>query len=291
MPKRTLRFLLYTIHGHVGGGNPDYLKLAKQLVKLRGRHWQQGKRVIAFGGTLRKSASARGERVALILYSGDADKSVLFFDLNRQSEFNSLLESGRFVARKTHAVIDLAQRVLMIEAARGHPQAEELAKIIEEHLRAQPEFATLELSFVPIAAPTFASKIDAMQRIQAVTVSIARPNVDWGDRYSQLTNIADESKAKAIDTTVRARRNDSLSKHKGIIPSLKHWLADAYSSVSSARIKGSLPGSTGLIELKLSDHVETVTLTTDTTSETGYPLDSEIQEKLDSYLDQRSERR
>jgi hypothetical protein len=135
------------------------------------------------------------------------------------------------------------------------------------------------------------SKIDELERIQAATVSIARPNVDWGERYDQLAKIADDSRAKAIDTTVRARRNDSLSKQRGIIPSLKHWLSGAHSSIANAKIKGALPGTSGLIELKLSDHVETVNVTTDTTDQTGYPLDTEVREKLNAYLDQRQERR
>lgn len=291
MPKRTIRFLLYTIHGHLARGTPDYAKLLRGIVRLKGRFWRDGKRVIAFGTVMIAEAGLNSERVVLTVYSGDADKSVLYFDLNSQAEISSLLETGRFVARKTHVIFDPTQRVVLIEAGRGHPSAEEIAKIIEAESRRDQKYDSLDLSFVPVAAATFGNKIDEMQRIQSVTVSIARPNFDWGDRYDQLTKLADDSRGKAIDTTIRARRNDSLSKQRGLIPSLKHWLSDRYSSVSSAKVKGALSGTSGLIELKLSDHVETVSLTTEASNQTGYPLDSDVQDKLNAYLDQRSERR
>ena len=289
MPKRTFKFLLYAIHGHLADGLPDYSKLAERIIGFKGRYWRDGSRVVAFGAAMLTRGKSSVDRASLIAYSGEVDKSVLFFDLEQQSEINSLLESGRFVARKTRIMFDPRQRILMIEAGRGHLPAEEFAKIVETELQNQAGFEALELSFTPVAAPTFISQIDEMKRIQSVMVSIARPNYGWTDRYDQFNKFADESDAKSIDATVRARRNSSLSKQNGIVPNLKHWLSKGLPSVINAKVRGAFGEGSGLIELKLSDHVETANITTDVKPDSGQPLDSEIQEKLSTYLDQRAE--
>jgi hypothetical protein len=285
MPKRTLRFLLYSIHGHLATGAPDYLALFRSLTSLRGHHHEEGKRQIAIGTAMLVKDRTR---LLLVIYTGDKEKSILFFDLNEQAEFNALNSPGRFAARKTHVLIDPAQRALLIETGRGCLSAEELAKIIETEAHKLPEYSTLELSFTPVAAQAFMDKINQMERIQSATVSIARPNIDWSDSYDMLAKLADDSKGKAIDTTVRARRGDSLSKESGLIPSMKHWLSDKLSAVASANIKGSSGDDSGLITLKLSDYVETLNVITDVKPDTGQPLETGIEEKLNSYLDAKS---
>jgi len=287
MPKRSLKFLLYSIHGHLATGVPEYPVLFRSLTSLKGYHHEEGKRQIAIGTAMFFKDHAR---LLLVIYTGDKEKSLLFFDLNEQVEFNALNSPGRFLARKTHVLIDAAQRTLLIETGRGCLSAEELAKIIEGQAHKQPEYITLELSFTPVATEAFMNKVSQMERIQSATVSIARPNVDWSENYTALTNLADESKGKAIDTTIRARRGDSLSKESGLIPSLKHWLSDKLSSVASANIKGSSGDDSGLITLKLSDHVETLNVITDVKPDTGQPLETGIEEKLNSYLDSRGKK-
>jgi hypothetical protein len=289
MSKRTYKFSLFTIHGHLADGTPDYHEIARRIVQLKGRVRKDGNRLIVIGSAMLISGNSSVERVSFVTYSGDADRNVLFYDLNQLTEFSSLMESGRFVARKTHVLFDPARRTLVIESGRGHPPAEELAKMIEEELRKEAGFESLEVSFTPVAAPTFIDKIDQLQRIQSVSVSIARPNVDWSERYDQLSKFADDSGAKAIDATVRARRNEGISKQKGIIPDLKQWLSDTMSSVSGARIKGALPGQSGLIELKLSDHIDTFNVTVDVNADSGQPTDANIQERLNGYLDERGQ--
>jgi hypothetical protein len=285
MPKRGLKFLLYSIHGHLAMGVPDYLTLFRSLTSLKGHHHEEGKRQIAIGTAMLVENQSR---LLLIVYTGDKEKSILFFDLNEQTEFNELTSPGRFLARKTRVLIDPAQRRLLIESGRGCLSAEELAKIIETEAHKKNEYRGLELSFTPVAAQEFMAKISQMERIQSASVSIARPNVDWNDSYKALAGLADDSKGKAIDTTIRARRGDSLSKDNGLIPSIKHWLSDKLSAVASATIKGSSGDDSGLITLKLNDYVETLNVVTDVQPETGQPLETTIDERLNSYLDAKS---
>jgi hypothetical protein len=69
---------------------------------------------------------------------------------------------------------------------------------------------------------------------------------------------------------------------------MRHWLSDKLSAVTSATIKGSSGDDSGLITLKLNDYVETLNVVTDVKSETGQPLETTIDEKLNSYLDAKS---
>ena len=112
-------------------------------------------------------------------------------------------------------------------------------------------------------------------------------NVDWGDRYAQLTRIAEDSNAKIIDTTVRARRNETLSKQSGIIPDLVQWLTETLPAVVNAKIKGNANENSPLTELKLSDYIDAVSLPIEVNPETKQISDSLIQQSLNSYLDSR----
>jgi hypothetical protein len=221
MPKRSLRFLLYSVHGHGAAGVPDYASLISGLVSLQGRHREEGNRQVAIGTAMLVN---NRERLFLTAYTGDKEKSTLHFDLVEQHEFTSQNLPNQFVAKKTYAMIDAVKRRLVIETGRGCLLAEELAKIIEEEAHNQRDFTGLELSFTPVAAPAFMEKINRMERIQSATVSIARPNVDWTDNYDDLAKLADESQGGGIETTVRAKRgtrqkNSWVSSGSGSLPS------------------------------------------------------------------------
>ena len=281
MSKRSLRFLLYSVHGHLATGVPDYVALIRSLVSLQGYHYEEGNRQAAIGTAM---LVRNQERLFMIAYTGDKEKSTLYFDLSEKHEFISQNLPNQFVARKTNIMIDATQRRLVIEAGRGCLLAEELARIIEDEAHKKPEFAGLELSFTPVAAPAFMDKINRMERIQSATVSIARPNIDWTDNYDDLAKLADESQGGAIETTVRAKRGKSLSKVAGIIPNIQHWLSDRLSAVASAKVKGAAPDDSGLITLKLSDYVDTLNVSVDASPDSNQPTPSEVQNKLSTYL-------
>lgn len=184
MSKRTLKFLQYSIHAHLEEGNPDYPSLFHRFTELKGKYRKNGKRVIAIGTAMLTGGSANHERLSLVVYSGEDDQSILFFDINQQVEMSATTEAGRFVARKTYVLIDPKQRTLVMESGRGHPSAEEFAGFLEHEAQTLQGLETLDLSFTPVPTPTFAEKISGMQRIQAASVSLARPNVSWNDRYT-----------------------------------------------------------------------------------------------------------
>ncbi|HUK29505.1 MAG TPA: hypothetical protein VLV89_00220, partial [Candidatus Acidoferrum sp.] len=201
-----------------------------------------------------------------------------------KAELTETTRPGRFPARKTYAMIDAAKRLLIIETKKGGVSAFSLSALIEEFLRKSKDFSDLDLSFNPIADTEFISRINEFERIRSATISIARPNFDWTDRHTELTNVAKESEAKALDVTARALRGKSLSKEKGIIDFIKSSATSAKSMFRKIRIIGSMDGDPGLITLDLSKHVSHRDVLLDTDSETNLPKETEVRRTLTTFL-------
>ena len=178
-----------------------------------------------------------------------------------------------------------AKRLLAIETRKGGLNAFSLSVLIEEFLRKNSEFKDLELSFSPIADQEFLTRIDEFSRIRSATITIARPNIDWTDRHAQLTEVAQESDAKALDVTARAKRGRGLSKERGIIEFIKSGASSAKSIFKKIRIIGFIGNEPGLITPDLSKHIQHLDVPLETDAETNLPSASDVRSKLSSYLD------
>jgi len=281
MPKKSFRFELYSVHGHLESGTPDYVKLFGAMTNLKGYHTQEGKRHIAIG-----TASFVNEQFFLTAYTGPSEKSLLFFDVAQKTELTESMLPGRFPARKTYAMIDARKRFLLIDSRRGSLHALDLAALFEEHAHeVLPDYKTLELVFNPVADVEFIKRLDALERIQAATITVARPNVDWTDRHNELTHVADESNAKALDVTARARRGQSLSRDAGLVQFIKQFAASARSMFEKIKVVGATSEDSGLITLNLSKYVEHVNVLMNTDPITNLPNDNDVRGILAGYLD------
>ena len=257
----------------------DYLKIVTALVGLRGYHSTSAEYHRYVG-----QATLSDKQLFLVIYTGSSEKSTLFFDFAAKVELTESIKPGRFLARKTHALIDVDKRLLAIETRKGGLNAFSLSALIEEFLRKNSEFKDLELSFSPIADEEFLVRIDEFSRIKSATITITRPNVDWTDRHAQLTEVAKESDAKALDVTARAKRGKGLSKEHGIIEFIKSGASSARSIFKKIRITGSLGDEPGLITLDLSKHIQHFDTALETNPETNLPSESDVRTKLSSYL-------
>jgi len=268
------------MHSHVEGAVVDYVNLFDAIAPtLAGFHYEEGTRHVAFG-----QVNKIGNRIFLVAYTGYDARALLLFDVNRQQELFESIQPGRFHARKTHPLIDPRQRSLLIENRKGHLRPDDLATAIELIARKLPGYETVELEFNPVAESEFVRQIEQFQRIQQATISLARPNPDWTDRHHQLTEVADESEAKAIDVTVRAKREKSIAKDSGLIKFIKEFAALPQSIFKRISITGSRDDDAGLITLNLSKHVEHIDLLADLDPVTGQPNESEVRNTMDSYL-------
>ncbi len=281
MPKRFLRFELYSIHAHLESGDVDYEKVFAAMPGLRGHHQQDGKRQVAIG-----TATFVDGRLFLIAYTGYSEKSLLFFDVQTKRELTESTTPGRFQAYKTHAMVDATKRLLLIESRRGSLSVDDLALLIEEQASATlPDYKNLELVFNPVADVEFMRRLDELIRIQAATVTIARPNVDWTERHHDLTQVADESQAKSLDVTARARRGRSLAKDAGLVEFVKQFAGTAMSMFKKIRIVGALTEESALITLDLGKHIEHATVLVEADPVTNFPSDDDVRKQMNEYLD------
>jgi hypothetical protein len=279
MPKRPFHFEFYSVHAHVKDGPTDYLKLVNALTGLQGYHSESGDYHVFFG-----KASLDNGQLFIVIYTGHSEKNTLFFDLKTKAELTESIRPGRFQARKIHAMIDSGKRLLALEVKRGGLGFLSLASLIEEFSRSTSEFKTLDLSFNPIADIGFISRINEFNRIQAATITIARPNVDWTDRHTQLTEVAKESDARALDVTARAKRGKSLSKERGIVDFIRASASSVKSMFQKIKIVGSTGDESGLITLDLSKHVQHLDIAMETNLETNLPNESDVRAKLAAHL-------
>jgi hypothetical protein len=282
MAKRVLRFELYSIHAHLATDIPvDYMKLFETMPSLQGYHLEESKHHIAIG-----KANFSSGRLFIVAYTGYSEKSMLFFDVTAKEELTESTVPGRFQARKTYAMVDGRKRFLLIEMKKGNLSPADLAFALEAHVQtALPEYKSLELVFNPIADVEFIKRLEALARIQAATVTIGRPNPDWTDRHNQLTEVADESNAKALDVTARAKRGKSLSKDAGLVQFVKHFAGSAMTMFQKIKITGQLGADSGLITLDLSKHIEHVNIPFDVDPKTHLPNDGDVQREMSAYLD------
>lgn len=285
MPRKSFRFELYSIHAHLDDTPVDYDKLINALAPLKDFHQEDGSYHTVVG-----TVNLRGNQLFLVIYTGYSEKSTLFFDFVTNAEFAEATQPGRFQARKTHAMLDARRRLLVIEVRRGGLGSLGLASLIEQYLQRNQEFRSLELEFNPIADAD-SRRIDELRRIQAATVSLARPNVDWTDRHDQLMEVASESEAGALDVTARARRGKSLSKHGGLVEFIKQGASSAKSMFRKIKIVGTIGDDSGLITLNLSKHVQHLNVMLDTDAPTGLPNEREVQSKLSNYLSEQAPNR
>lgn len=280
MPKKSMRFELYSIHAHLETGSVDYADLFSIMSSLRGHHHHEGRRQVAVG-----QAVWTANRLFLVAYTGYSEKSLLFFDVKAKAELTESTTPGRFQAHKTYALIDAQKRLLLIETKRGNLHPWDLATVIENQARKFPKYKSLDLVFNPIADPEFIKRLDDLTRIQAATVTIARPNPDWTDRYNELTKVADESNARALDVSARSKRGKSLSRDAGLLQFIRHSAKAAHSIFQKIRIVGALGEDSGLIVLDLSKHVHHTNALVNVDGTTNQPKDNDVSKHMRSYLD------
>ncbi len=280
MPSRHVRLELYAIHGHLESGPIDYVHLFRSVSgQLSSFHFEEGARRVAVG-----RAAYIGRYLFLVAYTGYADKSILFFDINAREELHTPNEPGRFQARKTHALFDPQSRLLLIETGKGRLRAEDLADAIESLGRKIAGLETLELSFNPVPETEFIRQIDQLERIQSASVSLARPNVDWTERQHQLTEVAEESDARVLDLGVRAKRGRSLAKNAGLVDFIKRFAAQPLSILKRVSITGSREDDAGLITLNLNKHIEHLDATVPTDPVTGQASENDLMQRMESFM-------
>lgn len=116
-----------------------------------------------------------------------------------------------------------------------HPDNQKLVADVQGDAE-EPLTVTLELE----ADKSFMKQVEAMERIIAVSLRIARPNPGWKDYEDLLSKEAQASDAHYADVSMHARRNASLSKDQGIVQALKDL--NQHDKLGRAEVEGETGG-------------------------------------------------
>jgi len=95
MATRNFRFHVFTVHGHLETGIPDYVKLFSLMTGLKGHYHQVGKRQIAVG-----TAKLLGNDLFLVIYSGNKEACSFLIGGNRKSSMSCPILYGSKLARR-----------------------------------------------------------------------------------------------------------------------------------------------------------------------------------------------
>ena len=228
--------------------------------------------------------------VWLTVYQGDVGVNPLIFNTSRARERIQRLRDGEIVASKTHMLMNLTRREATVEYNHLGAKASDIASLLEDLARSQPQFDTLELSLNPVVDEEFIRAIDRFGRIRVASIRVARPNPDWSDHYNNFTSLAADSDAGAIDVTLTASRRHSLSKTRGLIRHIKDLVTGQVSILKSARVAGEREGETEETAISLSHHIEHQKIAVKRTDD-GHVDSRDIRDKMEEYLNARARRR
>lgn len=244
---------VWTLAAHVAKGRVDYRAMFRDMAALPAtqRQWEDDERVVAIPSI----EIRRGGKVYLTAVEGPRGQP-LIFDTEQSKERTGRLRPGEIVATRTHALIDLRTREAIVEYNHRGAKARDIATTLGESGRRIASWRTLYVVLNPKVATSFANAIDAFERIRIAGVRVARPNVDWTDWDDDLTEYASESDAQSAEVEFVAKRGESLSRLRGIIPFIKSRSEDGAASMKNAYVVGRRPDDAAETKVTLNDHKE-----------------------------------
>jgi hypothetical protein len=248
----TRKLEVWSISAHLGGHAADYLAMFKAIAALDSsqRQYDDGERVVA----LRTVQISEG-KVYLVALEGPHGQPIIF-DTADSSEETAALRPSQVVATRTHALVDLSSREVLIEYNHRGAKAFDIAAVLGVAGRRAPKWSKLYVEISPKVDLTFAQSIRQFERIKSAGVRIGRPNYNWTDWAEELSDAADDSDAQTADIEFTAGRGETLSKTKGIISFIKARAAEKAASMKNAYVVGRRPGDDSDTKVTLNDHKE-----------------------------------
>jgi hypothetical protein len=226
--------------------------------------------------------------VVLTAYEGE-EGNPLFFNFVNATERIEELPRGEKLATKTHGVINIATREAVVEYNQRGAKASDIAEAIQEIGRKLTGWTDLEVEFSPVVEQSFVQAINSFDRIREATVKMVRPNQDWTDHATYLTDLAKDSKAHLIEVTANAQRAQSLNQSKGIIGFIKRIINAPKSSLKSAKVTGTRAGEEAETTVSTSNHIAHQRVNVEMTKD-GLVSDPDINNRLVRFAEGRDPR-
>jgi hypothetical protein len=226
--------------------------------------------------------------VVLTAYEGE-EGNPLFFNFEKATERIERLSRGEKLATKTHCAIDIATREAVVEYNFRGAKAGDIAEAIQAIGRSLTTWSDLEVELTPVVDQSFIQAVNSFQRIRVATVKMVRPNQDWTDYATHITDIADESRGGSIEVTVNAKRSSSLSERSGIMRFIKETIRTARQSIKTAKVTGTRAGEDAETTVTTEKHIAHQKVSVELNND-GLVNDPEINDRAVRFLESRNPR-
>ncbi len=230
------KFELFAIHGTIGSKAAPYAAVFEYISRLNPTD-----RVQDFGGriiVLSEFKQISRSLYQVIAFEGDRDTNPTILDLATARTRQARLRGKEIVAERTHALIDLNKRRAAVEYVRTGAKSQDIANSIEGLAARNGLFSGLQIGFTPVPSKGFLAELKSFKRIREVSIAVVRPNASWGDHYTGLSTLIEESNGGAAEITVRASRGGSLDKNDGIVQVVKDVVEDSQPYLRNATVRG-----------------------------------------------------
>lgn len=279
---------VYTIHAHFGPTASEavnYQRLFQSIAKTT-----LAQRVVTISGKSVALPEFRLDEniVVLTAYEGE-EGNPLFYDFINAKERIEELPRGEKLATKTHGVINLVSREAIVEYNQRGAKAADIAVTIQEIGRSLTDWQDLEVEFTPVFDPSFLQAINNFSRIRQASVKMVRPNPDWTDHATYLTDLAKDSRAHLIEVTANAERAQSLNQSKGLIGFIKRMIGAKQSSLKTASVTGTRTGEAAETTVSSNNYIAHQRVVVGKTKD-GLVNDSEINDTLVKFSEAREPR-
>jgi hypothetical protein len=239
------------MHAHRNEAEVDYDLFFSELSRAApdDRVWATEERLVAI-----PNLELTGGKVYLVAYEGAPDERPVILNVASGQERDADVAVGEIVATKTHAVVDLRSREAIIEYNHRGAKAQDIAAVLGRAGRGILDLSGFWLEFNPKVEEGFVEAIEEFERIRVASMKLARPNSDWEEWRSTLSDVADESGAQHVAAEMSAGRGQSLEQNRGFVGFIKERVLDPVSGLKSAAVVGTRWNESSETKVTTTDH-------------------------------------
>jgi hypothetical protein len=225
--------------------------------------------------------SIKDGRVTIVAYEGDEGVSPLYYDSEKNAERIGKKRESELLATRTHAVIDIASRICLVEYNHRGAKASHIIRMITRIAQEVSKDPDLEMDMPPVPGDEFTKELQLLDRIVSAEIRAFEPNYSWDDQ--SIKGIAQDSNARSASLTLTAKRNNTLSWNNGLIAFLKELAKIPHPNVKEAIVKGiAKEGSKKTVKLK--NHGTQCIFDASISRKDGYPSSDSIKGHLHENL-------
>ncbi len=275
------KLFLYTLHAHnAGTAIPDYRALFEGLGRLSvaQRSKTSPSKLVAL-----RRLTLDGDFVRITAYEGPPGVEPLIFNLASDEERIEDLADREVLATRTHAVVNLKNRDVVVEYNHRGAKAFDIESILQSAARAHTKWRKLEVELSPVASPDFARSIDEFDAIKIATLNIVRPNLNWVREKNHADAIAAESDGGRVGVSVFAGRDQSLAKSRGMVALIKSLTRESKSNLKNASVVGRRSGEQSDTKISLEKHLEHRVARVEL-GRGGHPETRSVDARIDEFL-------